>query len=147
MANTVVLIVGILFPLIGIGLLAAGVLAVIRQRRRFAGALSATGVVLDLQREVVNPGRPGIYCPLVRFTTTSGQVVEFLSDYGSQPAMHKVGQSVAVRYDPQAPEKAEIDSPLARWLVPGIMLVMGLGFIVLGCMLTAVFFLLGAYAA
>jgi len=48
------------------------------------------------------------------------------------PASHRVGQSIAVRDDPADPQKAEVDSATSRWLVPGCMVGMGLGFLGMG---------------
>jgi hypothetical protein len=40
-----------------------------------------------------------------------------------------------MRYDQADPQKAEIDSTTSRWLVPGCMIGMGLGFLGLGSVL------------
>ncbi len=58
------------------------------------------------------------------------------------PASHRVGQSIAVRYDTTDPQKAEVDSAMSRWLVPGCMVVMGLGFLGMGL----VFLVIGTLA-
>ena len=42
------------------------------------------------------------------------------------------GQSIAVRYDPAEPQKAEVDSATANWFVPGCTVAMGLAFLFLG---------------
>lgn len=123
----------ILFALLGMGLLIGGIITYTRQRRRFAGMTPVNGEVIDLRREVVNPGKPGILCPVVRFTSAAGQEVEFQSAFGSRPAMHKVGQRVRVLYDPAEPHNAEIDSAVARGLSAAVMLAMGAIFLCLGC--------------
>ena len=135
------LLLGILFPLLGIGLTIGGVIVAVWQGRRFANMTAVEGVVIDLQREVYNPGSAGIYCPVVRFTTASGEQVEFQSEHGGRPALHKAGQTVTVLYDPGNPQDAEIRSPLTRWLVPGLMVAIGLLFLCGGCVLIAVYFL------
>jgi hypothetical protein len=138
----VLLFLGILFPLIGVGLLVGGVVTAVWGRRKWAAARAAQGQVIDLERQVVTPGSAGVYCPVVRFSTETGQVVEFTSEHGSRPAMHKVGQTVRVRYDPLEPHQAEVDSALARWLVPGVMFAIGALFLCGGCMGILVYILM-----
>jgi hypothetical protein len=56
---------------------------------------------------------------VVEFTPVSGGTIRFESAFGTMPASNKAGETVTVLYDPNAPEKAELDSGLARWLAPG----------------------------
>ena len=132
------LLVGVLFVLIGLGVLIGGASTAIRQSRQSAGRIAATGRVVDLVKRVFNPGSAGVYCPVVEFTTASGEVVRFASAFGTMPASHGVGQSIAVRYDPVDPQKAEVDSATSRWLVPGCMILMGLGFLGMGLLFTLI---------
>ena len=108
--------------LIAIGCAWASVNALITQRRKRAVSTSASGVVVDLQKRVFNPGSAGVYCPVVEFRTGSGEVVRFESSRGTMPATHKVGQTIKVVYNPQEPHTAEIESGLSKWLVPGCLL-------------------------
>ena len=126
------LLVGVLFVLIGFGVLIGGAVTAIKQSRQSAGRTAATGTVVDLVKRVFNPGSSGVYCPVVEFITSTGQVVRFESDFGTMPASHHVGQPIAVLYDPIDSQKANIDSVTARWLGPGIMILMGLGFLGMG---------------
>ena len=132
------LLVGVLFVLIGLAVLIGGVVTAIKQSRQSAGHTAATGKVVDLVKRVFNAGSAGVYCPVVEFTTDSGEAVRFESDFGTMPASHQVGQSVAVRYDTADPQKAEVDSATSRWLVPGCMILMGLGFLGMGVTFTAI---------
>jgi hypothetical protein len=93
---------------------------------------------VDLVKRVFNPRSGGVYCPVVEFTTAGGQAVRFESQFGTMPASHQVGQTIAVRYEVADPQKAEVDSATSRWLVPGCMIGMGLGFLVLGGALLAI---------
>lgn len=113
--------------LVSIGCLWAGVSALIKQRRKRAASASATGVVVELQKQIFNPGSGGVYCPSIEFSTPSGEVVRFQSSYGTMPASHKVGQAVKVLYDPKEPHTAEIDSRTSNWLLPGCLLVFAAG--------------------
>ena len=105
--------------LIAIGCAWASVNALITQRRKRAVSTSASGVVVELQKRVFNPGSAGVYCPVVEFRTGSGEVVRFVSSQGTMPATHKVGQTIKVLYHPQEPHTAEIESGLSNWLTPG----------------------------
>jgi hypothetical protein len=134
------LLVGLLFLLIGAAVAIGGIVSVVKQKRRTARGVTATGRVVELVKTVLNPGSAGIYCPVVEFTTGAGQPVRFQSDYGTMPASHTVGQAVGVRYDPANPQLAALDSATANWFVPGCTIAMGLLFLVMG----AVFVTIGA---
>ncbi len=126
------LLVGILFVLIGLAVLIGGVVSAIKESRKAARGVHATGTVVDLVQRVFNPGSAGVYCPVVQFTTATGQPVRFESGFGTMPASHRVGQSIAVRYDPANPQEVEVDSATSRWLVPGCMIGMGIMFLAMG---------------
>ena len=126
------LLIGMLFVLIGVAVLIGGAVTAVKQSRKAARSIAVTGTVVDLVRRVFNAGSAGVYCPVVEFTTASGQAVRFESEFGTMPASHRVGQSIAVRYDTADPQKAEVDSATSRWLVPGCMVGMGLGFLGMG---------------
>ena len=126
------LLIGLLFVLIGIAVLISGVVGAVKQSRESARRVAATGVVVDLVRRVVRPGSAGIYCPTVDFITATGQTVRFQSEFGTMPASYQVGQSIAVRYNPDNPQEAEVDSATSRWLVPGCMIGMGVLFLGMG---------------
>jgi hypothetical protein len=121
--------------LIALGCAWAFVNALITQRRQQAASTSASGVVVELHKRVVNPGSAGVYCPTVEFRTGSGQVVRFESSFGTMPATHKIGQTVKVSYNPQDPHTTEIESGLSNWLVPGCLL----AFAVLGVFFSVMF--------
>lgn len=103
------IIVSLLAGLLGLALLGAAVWTFYNQRNKAVSGITATGTVVDLTREMTTPGSTGVYCPVVDFTLPSGEKITFTSDYGTRPASHKVGQSVTVRYDPDDPQKAEVD--------------------------------------
>jgi hypothetical protein len=125
------LLIGVLFALIGIAVLISGVVAAVKQVRKSGRGVATTGTVVDLVKRVFNAGSAGVYCPVVEFTA-SGQPVRFESQFGTMPASHRVGQSIAIRYDPADPQKAEVDSATANWFVPGCTIAMGLLFLLMG---------------
>jgi hypothetical protein len=128
--------------LISIGCLVAGVRALMIQRRRREGSTLASGVVVTLQKQILNPGTSGVYCPIIEFTTASGEIVRFESSYGTMPASHKVGQTVNVLYDPKNPNSAEIDSSISNWFASGCLMILALGAFLFSAMSLGLFFLL-----
>jgi hypothetical protein len=136
------LFVGVFFVLIGVAVLIGGAVAAVKQVRRSGRGVAATGTVVDLLSRVFNPGSAAVYCPVVEFTAATGQPVRFESQFGTMPASHRVGQSIAVRYDPANPQKAEVDSATANWFVPGCTIAMGLGFLVMGLVFVVIGILL-----
>jgi hypothetical protein len=84
----------------------------------------AEGKVVDLAQVLPNtPGghqedqQPGTitYRPVVDFTTTAGQPVEFKAQQDANQGVYAVGQTVAVRYMPAHPGFAEVDSWPSLW--------------------------------
>lgn len=128
------LYMGLCAGLAAFGLLAGAVWAYFSQQRRMQSRVPATGTVVELAQRPGN--RSTIFCPVVEFTVPSGEKIRFTSEFGSRPASHTIGQTVAVRYDPADPQKAEVESGMSLWLMPVI--VGGMG--VIACCLS-VFFL------
>ena len=133
------LYMGACFGLSAFALLAGAVWAYFKQQRTAESRVAATGTVVELTSRITASGRASMICPVVEFAAPSGEKIRFTSDFGSLPASHKVGQSVNVRYDPADPHKAEIESKANIWLVPVILVFMG----VIACCLAAAF--LGVY--
>jgi len=126
------LLIGLLFLIIGLAVLISGVVAAVKQKRKSARGMAATGTVINLVKKIFNPGSAGVYCPVVQFTTGTGELVEFESGFGTMPASHRVGQTIAVRYDAANPQSAEVDSATAKWFVPGCTIAMGFFFFAMG---------------
>ena len=131
--------VGLLFFVIGIGVLIAGISSILKRRSQIANSLSADGLVTGLATEM---GRSSyLYYPLLQFKIPSGQTINFQSSLGSNPAGYSVGQQVKVLYDARNPQEAEIDDLNSQWLIPGCMLAMGLGFTIGGLCLAVLMIL------
>jgi len=126
------LLIGLLFLVIGVAVLISGIVAADKQKRTSARGAPATGTVVDLVRKTFNSGSAGVYCPVVQFTTSTGQRIRFESAFGTMPASHHVGQTIAVRYDAANPQSAEVDSATANWFVPGCTIAMGFLFFAMG---------------
>lgn len=131
------LFMGLCFGIAAVGLLGGAVWAYFKQQQTTESRVATTGTVIELTMQVTQRG--SIFCPVVEFTTLTGTQIRFTSEFGSRPAGYKIGQSVNVRYDAADPQKAEIESPMNRWLVPLILVFMG----VIACCMGIVF--LGFY--
>ena len=133
------LFMGLCFGIAAVGLLGGAVWAYFKQQQTTESRVATTGTVVELTESVTASGRATMFCPVVEFTTLTGAPIRFTSEFGSRPAGHKIGQSVNVRYDAADPQKAEIESPMNRWLVPLILAFMG----IIACCLAIAF--LGFY--
>jgi len=131
------LFMGLCFGIAAVGLLGGAVWAYFKQQQTTESRVATTGSVVELTTQVTQRG--SMLCPVVEFTTLTGAQIRFTSEFGSRPAGHKIGQSVNIRYDAADPQKAEIESPMNRWLVPLILVFMG----VIACCMGVVF--LGFY--
>ena len=123
------LFMGLCFGISALGLLGGAVWSYFKQQRTMESRIATTGTVVELTTQVTQ--RSSIFCPVVEFTLPSGEKIRFTSEFGARPAGHKIGQSVNVRYDATDPQKAEIESTMNRWLVPLILVFMGM---IAGCM-------------
>jgi len=133
------LFMSLCFGLSALGLLVGAVWAYFSQQRKMESRAAAVGTVVELTTRITASGRSSMICPVVEFTASSGEKIKFTSEFGSRPAGHKVGQSVNIRYDSVDPQKAEIDSAMNLWLIPLILVFMG----VVACCLAVAF--LGVY--
>jgi hypothetical protein len=114
---------GLLFSLIGVGLLAGAVWRGLVVRAFVERANTAEGVVYATPR--------GGSHPLIRFEGSARKKVEY--PQGGLIFGYHVGDPVKVLYEPQAPrDNACIDSIGALWFTPLVLLLMGLGFALAG---------------
>jgi hypothetical protein len=131
--------VGLLFFGIGIAILIAGIVAIVKKRIQISDSVSAEGFVTAFATGMGKSGH--LYYPLIQFKIPSGQTISFQSSVGSSRAGYSVGQQVKVLYDTRNPQEAEIDALTSNWLVPGCMLAMGLAFTIGGLFLAVVMIL------
>jgi hypothetical protein len=84
----------------------------------FLGEASvANGTVIQLQLT----DKKSAYQPVITFSTTTGQQVQFTDTVASNPPQFTVGQSVKVYYKPDDPAgSARVDSLLSFWFLPGL---------------------------
>jgi hypothetical protein len=92
-----------------------------------ATAVRAEGRVAELEYQRSSDGG-GTYKPVVRFRPEGAEEIEFRGTVGSNPPSFRKGEAVEVLYDPQAPERARINSFGQLWFVPVLLGVFGLVF-------------------
>jgi len=71
-------------------------------------ATETEGTVTELVQSRSSDNNSYYYKPVVRFNTSDGQIVEFMSSTGSNPASYSVGEKVTILYLPSDPQNAKI---------------------------------------
>jgi hypothetical protein len=120
-----------IFTVIGLGLLIGGVFAFQHTRRFLATAISVPGVVTEnvwQERRSSNNSIHGDFYPRIRFRTTDGQEISFITNSGSNPPSYHVNERITILYDPQQPYDARIQSFVELWLLPTILCGLGIFF-------------------
>jgi hypothetical protein len=123
-------ILAVVFSSLGLALaLAAGISAAVVAAN--SGDRHADGTVVELIG-----GRPGYgkdpYRPVVEFAAPSGTAIRFTGSIGSVPPAFQVGEHVDVRYDPDNPHDAVIDTYWQVWFVPTLIGLIGAPFLLVG---------------
>jgi len=121
-----------IFLLIGIGLLGGSAYSVVSTLDFLGNAVSAHGVVVDLEGRWDSDDGGYTYYPRVRFATEGNRSYEFTGNVGSNPASFDVGEEVRVLFDPVRPELARIDSFMQLWFTPLLLAGMGAVFATIG---------------
>jgi len=122
-----------LFALVGLGLLIGGIVSIQHTRRFLVTAVPVPGVVTenvwreDRSSQSSNSTR-GDFFPRIRFRTTDGQEISFITNTGSSPPAYRVNEPVTILYDPQQPYHAFIRSFSELWLLPTILCPLGVIF-------------------
>ena len=124
-------IIGSVFAFIGLVFILVSFWNYRNTRQFLAQSATAPGEVVDLVLRSSQTGdsrtSSGVYYPVVRFATPEGQYIEFQSGVGSQPPAYRIGDPVTVRYRPDDPYRARIDSFFQLWFLS--VLFGGLGFV------------------
>ena len=126
---------GIIFGLIGVGMLIGGYYTWSSTNAFLQTATKAQGEVVNVVRERSSDsdGRTSYsYYPEIKFRTSTNEEVIFKSSSGSNPPSYRTGESVEVLYDPQNPPNASINSFMSLWLGTIILSVIGLVFAAIG---------------
>jgi hypothetical protein len=120
---------GTIFCLAGLAILATAYIPVHRLLLLRTGARTE-GTILRLEESTSTRSR--VFYPVVQFTATDGTVNHFLDRAGANPSPYKVGDQVAVRYQPGKQDTAMIDCGLRNWEPVGGLLLLGAAFMTLG---------------
>jgi hypothetical protein len=132
---------GVLLAVYGVAVALVLLLPALRARARLKAGVSAQGTVVGAEKKMSSTGiwfvpltfvSSALYQARVRFTTRDGRTVVFTSALGSPDRGLERGRPVPVRYPPDHPEQAQVDTPLA-WVVPAAVgFFGGLGLLVAG---------------
>lgn len=128
----------IVFVVAGFITLACGIFVGIRQRAVIARSLATEGTVIELQRrraegeyvrtrtDAVTRLQPKyLYRPVVEFATPRGRRVRFVGGVAMRPAPYRIGARVPVLYDPDNPQRAQINRFVYLWFY--MLMLMGFG--------------------
>lgn len=125
-----------LFFIIGLGMLVGGGFFVKSRAEFLEAGLRSSGVIVDFQRVTStssNGGTSTTYYPIVRYQPTgSATQITFKHNAGSSHTSYRRGDRVTVVYAPTDPNDAMIDDGWMNWLAPGIILLIGLVFALVG---------------
>jgi len=118
---------------IGLGILFLGLQWRTFTQNQIATMLTTEGRVVEVVSRTTTSGgeRKTYFYPVVEFRTPDGEVIRFESSTGSNPSSYRVGDTVRVYYDPQAPQSAMIDS-WELWLPSSIVIGVGGFFALIG---------------
>jgi hypothetical protein len=110
-------IFSIIFGGIGAAFLVVTLIFVASNLSFLGEASVADGTVVQLQLT----DKRSAYQPVITFTTSTGQRVQFTDTVASNPPQFSVGQSVKVYYKPSDPAgSARVDSLISFWFLPGL---------------------------
>jgi hypothetical protein len=113
----------VLFIFAGILFFAPGAFELLVSYRFESTAVPAVGVVVENVAKVVrkrdenqNETIETLYCPKIRFRTSSGKEIVFLREsVETNPPSFKVGETLTVLYDPKNPSVARVKSWWDLW--------------------------------
>ena len=121
-----------LFTIVGLGLL-IGAFFIYKNNVAFIeSAIETDGTVVELVRVRSSDSSSYYYKPVVNFKTENGELTEFISSTGSNPASYSKGEQVKILYLATDPQSAKIKGFFSIW---GAAIILG----GIGC----VFFLVG----
>jgi hypothetical protein len=130
------LILGI-FTGVAVLMLLIAAISIFFSLRKINNEKSAPGVVVDMivQYDYAENDRSRVvgqaYFPVVRFAASDGRRRDVHLSEGSDPPSYEIGNEVTVRYNPENPLEARIDSfasSLGMWVLPSITGILGLAF-------------------
>ncbi|MGN8225822.1 DUF3592 domain-containing protein [Gracilimonas sp. BCB1] len=109
-------IVGPVFAIVGLGVLALGINLGIERYHFLQEAIPASGTVVDFHESSSDDGYT--YYPIVEFSPNgSFEAITFRHDTGSNPPSYSRGEVVEVLHAPDNPNNAIIDSGIFNWAI------------------------------
>lgn len=126
---------GFVFSILGISALAISGISYQTTRDFIATANTAEGTVMTLEKSsssTSKPNRNAKFHPVVHFTTTTGETIQFRSNFGSYPAAYRPGDKVSILYPPDNPQQATINSFFPLWFLTLIFAILGGSFTISG---------------
>lgn len=90
----------------------------------------ATGKIAAIEVSTDTDGTSD--CPVIEFTTKSGQLVRFTGDICSSPPNFNIGDTEDVIFDPQNPKNVQVKGLFSEYLGSFILSAVGLPFLAIG---------------
>src|SRR5580704_61042 len=106
--------VATLFILVGVGCFIAGAILCLHTRAFIATAKTASGSVVGVDPGTDSHGAP-TYHTVFSFTDDSGATHTIRASYSQSPPPYRIGDQVAVLYQPASPESARVRSFVSLW--------------------------------
>lgn len=120
------LIIGIVFPLLGLLLVVIAVFILMRTRSFIGSSQEVKGkVVRNVYRSSSDGGG---YAPVFGFTTIDGRYVEVEDKLESNPPQFREGEVLDILYDPQNPSRARVKKWMNLYFTPLLLGGMGVVF-------------------
>ena len=108
----------------------AWILRRVRLRRAERCTMCVSGTVVELAYRH-RPKQGGVYDPVVEFPV-NGRMYRARLNCGSRPARYAAGDSVTVRYDPENPDRFELEGDRVWVILERVFLFVGLGCVLIG---------------
>lgn len=90
-----------------------------RQRElRQRGVVAEGDVIAYQSKSTTGGGGRTYYASVVRFALPGGERVQVTGSTYRQDKLYSVGQRVTMRYLPEEPDRADLDSETNSWFVP-----------------------------
>jgi len=104
----------IIIALLGLTLLTKGLADFIRVVAFYKFSRKTIAVVVGMVEKDWDSS--DVYYPVLEFRLPKNKKIRFQGAVGSSPPAYKVGDKVAIRYVPQKPELAKINSLIGIWI-------------------------------
>jgi hypothetical protein len=135
-SKVLIVLLSIIFLIIGLGLLYFSKNSFVSSQQFVKNSITASGTVIDIiQQTNTNHTNGSInytYAPKVSFTANDGKAYTFIPSTSGSSSSYHDGERVEILYNPLNPYDANIDSFWDIWGLPIILLVMGIGFSIIG---------------